>query len=484
MSRIEKDYVGELAIPKNALYGIHSLRAANNFPDTTRFHIEWYQALGTVKRACYETYIQFNKAVNKHEAKELIHERLQLVSDEVILALVKSACEVETGNHFEHFIVPAIQGGAGTSINMNANEIITNLALQKLDKNPGSYEFIDPIEQANVYQSTNDVIPTSLKLAILRLLTDLETSINNLRLRFESLEKNHRNHLRSAYTQMQAAVPTTFGRLFGTYSEALSRDWWRVSKCFERIKVVNLGGSAIGTGITVPGFYIREVVQTLQRISGLPITRAENLSDATNNLDPFVEVHAILKAHAVNLEKIVNDIRLLSSDLVTPRELEIPKKQVGSSIMPGKINPVIPEFVISATHKIAANDVLIGSLAAQGCLELNAYIPVIGHSLLESIKLLIACCNTIELNLLEGLTVHSDVALAKLLKNPSITTILIPVIGYNRAGELAKRMKDKHLDIVEANNELHCIDKNKLQDLLKPEKLLQEGFSINDILND
>ena len=341
--RKESDFLGERSIEKDALYGIHSLRAKENFPDSTPFQIEWYKSIGLVKLACYETYKCYKASLLKKYQKSKIP--FKLIRDEVTEALISSAIDISLGKHFEWFIVPAIQGGAGTSINMNVNEIIANSALLKIRKKPGNYSFIDPIEHANIFQSTNDVIPTSLKIAIMQLLKILQENINFLRTEIENIEKSNHQTLRIGYTQMQEAVPTSFGRLFSSYNEALSRDWWRTSKCYERIKVVNLGGSAVGTGLTVPRFFIMEVVQSLQRLTGLP----ENLSDATNNLDSFVEVHAILKAHAVNLEKMVNDLRLLSSDL-SHKEISIPRKQIGSSIMPGKVNPVIPEFVISVAH--------------------------------------------------------------------------------------------------------------------------------------
>ncbi len=267
---------------------------------------------------------------------------------------------------------------------------IANRALQMTGHKPGDYDLIDPIEDANIFQSTNDVVPTALRVAAMQLLLELENAINELRKAMEELEKRYRNTLRIAYTQMQEAVPSTYGRLFSSYSDALSRDWWRVSKCLERIKVVNLGGSAIGTSIAVPRYFVAEVVPRLQQLTGLPVTRGENLSDATSNLDPFVEVHGILKAHAVTMEKMVSDLRLLASDIHGEHSLTIPKKQTGSSIMPGKVNPVIPEYVISCSHRVYSNDQLIAGLSAQGCLELNAYLPVIGHALLDSLKLLIS----------------------------------------------------------------------------------------------
>jgi len=476
--RSEKDFLGEKKIPDEALYGIHSLRAKENFPDNTPFPIEWYKALATVKKACYITSKEFfEKAKEKIDLSEL---KLKTIPNEVFEAMIQSAEECEKGEHYDQFIIPGISGGAGTSINMNINEIIANLSLQKIDKNTGEYNFIDPIEHANIFQSTNDVVPTSLRVAIIKLLLELEASVNASRKETESLEKKYRNVLRLGYTQMQEAVPTTFGRLFGSYNDAISRDWWRISKCLERIKVVNLGGSAIGTSVTIPKYFVNEVVSKLQSITKLPVTRGENLSDATSNLDSLVEVHGILKAHAVNLEKISNDIRLIASD-IHGGDIEIPKKQVGSSIMPGKVNPVIPEFVFSSTARIYANDSLITSLSAQGCLELNAYIPAIGIAMIESLKLLIACNATLKENLFSGLTVNSKVSENRVMNSPAITTVLLPYIGYNKASELANYMKDKKADVIKANLALNIMDKDKLKEVLKPEKIIQSGYILKDL---
>lgn len=292
--------LGELQLPDDALYGIHSLRAKDNFPDTTPFHIEWYQAMGQVKLACYYTYEKFRQAaLERFPEQEL---PVQFISDEITQGLVQAARQVAAAKHFDQFIVPAVQGGAGTSINMNVNEIISNLALRQLNDQPGHYGRIDPFEHANVYQSTNDVVPTALKVASMRLLEDLEQAINGLRLQVEKIESRYRNVIRQSYTQLQAAVPSTYDRLFSTYNNALSRDWWRVSKCFERIKEVNLGGGATGTGLSIPRYFVMQVVTELQHLTGLPLTRSENLCDTTANLDSFVEVHAILKAHAVSGE--------------------------------------------------------------------------------------------------------------------------------------------------------------------------------------
>lgn len=478
--RTETDSLGSLQVPAQALYGIHSLRAANNFSYPIPFHIEWYKAMGDVKLACYKAYNSFYNAMLTKFGSG--NSPVPLIEKEILIALEYAALQVSSGNYFEQFIVPGISGGAGTSINMNVNEIITNLAITSLGMSIGDYSKIDPIESANVYQSTNDVVPTALKLALMRLFKELELSINSLRQEIEKKENEFRNEMRIAYTQMQEAVPSSYGILFSTYSEALSRDWWRVSKCFERIKTVNLGGSAVGTGIAIPKFFIMEVVSELQKISGLPITRSENLPDATNNLDSLVEVHAIIKSHAVNLEKMVSDIRLLASDVAGIHRLSIPQMQVGSSIMPGKVNPVIPEYVISSAHKIYANDSLITALSAQGCLDLNAYLPVIGHALIESLKLMIASCTAVSQHLIAGIQIQTGNGGEQLFKSPAVTTALSPFIGYRKAALLAKEMKNSGCTVFEANEKMKYLDNEKLRNILKPDNLLKTGFTISDLV--
>lgn len=478
-----------MEIPEEALYGIHSLRAHRNFPDRTPFHAEWYRAMGLVKKACYLAAEAYERAARGKFGSDTVPGLEGVNLALVVPALLEAAAQVAEGAYYEDFIVPAVSGGAGTSINMNVNEIIANAALVGMGLPAGRYDRIDPIAHANLFQSTNDVVPTALRVALLFLLQDLEKAINLSRAETERLETAHQRELRAGYTQMQEAVPSSFGKLFSTYSEALSRDWWRVSKCFERIKTVNLGGSAIGTGIAVPRFFIMEATAHLQAITGLPVTRSENLADATSNLDAFVEIHATLKAHAVNLEKMVSDLRLLASDLVNQKYpghqkehlVVLPQVQVGSSIMPGKINPVIPEFVISSVHRVYANDQLIASLCGQGCLELNAYLPVIGHALLESVKLLIACNNTLKDNLLSGLGINSARGLEALLYSPSLTTALVPYTGYHKASELAKLMKSDSLDIYSACERMALMERSHLEKILSPENLLKLGYTITEI---
>ncbi len=476
--RKETDALGQVSIPEDALYGIHAWRASRNFPDQSPFHHEWYKAMGMVKLAAYQTIISLRSAaISSINENQLPH---GLEDARVFEFLRDAASEVASGRYFDHFIVPANQGGAGTSINMNVNEILANVALKNMGLKPGQYDKVHPLEHANLFQSTNDVVPTALKVAIMQLLTGLEESVNRLRQAMELLEQKHRNVLRIAYTQMQPAVPSSFGMLFGAYNEALSRDWWRVSKCFERIKVVNLGGGATGSGLAIPRFYIMEVVSRLQKLTNLPVSRGENLTDTTQNVDSLVEVHAILKAYAVNLEKISSDFRLLSSGLSGPAEIVLKPFQAGSSIMPGKVNPVIPEFVVGISHKIYSNDVLVSSLCGQSCLDLNAYLPFIGHAMLDSLKLLIHAGDALAMMLKEGVEVKNEVSLQKLLHNPSVATSLIPLIGYNEAGLLAEVMKTQNLDIEGANKKLQLIPENKLKEYVKPENLLRLGYSLKE----
>jgi len=477
--RTERDFIGEISIEKDALYGIHSVRAAANFPSNDPFSEEWYRAMGTVKLACYTTLEKFSAATTE-KYPQLLPE-LRIPKEEVITAMSRAAEEVSEGKHNAYFIVPGLQGGAGTSINLNINEIIANRALQLLGRPPGDYEIIDPIETANIFQSTNDVVPTALRVATMRLLNTLEQQVNDTRSATESLEKKYRHSLRVARTQMQEAVPSTFGTLFSTYSDALSRDWWRISKSFERIKQCNLGGGAIGTGLSIPRFFLMEVTGELRRLTGLPIAQAENMVDATCNMDSFVEVHAILKAHAVNLEKIAGDLRLLSSGSAKEREITIPDRQTGSSIMPGKVNPVIPEFVISGAHRVYSNDIQITSLAGQGSLELNAYLPSIGWHLLDSLNTLSALNRSLNEHLLDGLAVNEEVASAKLFRSPAVTTALSPLLGYHKAAQLANEMKETAADVFEANHKLGLVSDEQMKQYMEPASLLKKGFSLKDI---
>lgn len=477
--RTEKDRFGTVQLPDDALYGIHAFRARENFPGESRFHAEWYRAMGTTKLACYQAYERFSQAVKEQYPQLVSH--LRLPDPGVVTALQEAASEVAGGMHFEHFVVPAVQGGAGTSINMNINEIIANTALLKMGKRPGDYDVIDPIESANVYQSTNDVVPTALTVAVMELLNELEAAINRTRGETEKLETRYRSTIRLAYTQMQEAVPSTYGQLFSGYSEALSRDWWRVSKGFERIKQINLGGGATGTGISIPRFYLMEAPRMLKRLTGLPLSQAENLPDATANQDGLAEVHAIVKVHAINLEKIARDLRLLSSGLHEAPDIRLPAVQTGSSIMPGKVNPVISEYIVSGVHRVYEHDQLITRLSGQGDLDLNAYLPSIGDAMLDSLKTLIRMDEALTEKMLKGLEVDEEAARGKLLRSVAVTTALSPFTGYHQAARLARTMQKERVDIVEANRQLGLMEEEKLNRLMMPDQLLKKGFTMKEI---
>jgi aspartate ammonia-lyase len=477
--RTEKDFLGEVQLPDDALYGINAWRASRNFANRSGFSIDWYMAVGLVKQACYQTALSFAQAASRKYPQMKLPAGCE--DTKVLIRLDEAAAQVAKGKYFDdHFIVPAIQGGAGTAAHMNINEIITNVTLLSGGHRLGQYHVIDPFIHANIFQSTNDVMPTALRVAVMKQLYILETHINALRTEVEKHETGNRNSLRTAYTQMQQAVPSSFGLLFSAFSDALSRDWWRVSKCFERIKVTNLGGGATGTAMGIPRYYVMEVTNRLRQITGLPLTRSENHTDTTQNLDTLVEVHAILKAHAVNLEKIASDLQLLASDIMGRHEITLPQKQTGSSIMPGKVNPVISEFVISCAHIVYSNDMLISNLCGKGCLDLNAYLPIIGNALLDSLHLLISANQSMTLHLMKELQVNSKTAHENLLGSPAIATALLPAIGYVNASKLAATMKEEKINIYAANKKLGLLDEEALEKILLPGNLLKLGYSLGE----
>ncbi len=367
-TRVEKDLLGEKQIPENALWGIHTARAIENFPVSERkIHPELIKAYGEVKLACAQINNQlgFWKLTEKAEAIE------------------KACFELSQGLLNEHILVDALQGGAGTSTNMNVNEVIANRALQIFGKPPGKYDIISPLDDINLHQSTNDTYPTALKVAAIRLLRKLEQSVLDLQEAFQEKEMEFAHIVKIGRTQLQDAVLTTLGREMSAYAEAFNRDRWRIYKCEERLRVVNLGGTAIGTGLGAPKQFIFRVVDRLRENTNIGLARSENLIDGTQNVDVFVEVSGIIKACATNLFKISNDLRLLSSGPDAGiGEINLPEKQAGSSIMPGKINPVIPEAVAQAAILAMGNDQIIAQSCSSGNLELNQFMPLIAHSLL------------------------------------------------------------------------------------------------------
>ncbi|WP_028533894.1 aspartate ammonia-lyase [Paludibacterium yongneupense] len=423
MTRIESDSLGELRLPADALYGAHTARALDNFRLSGQAPAaELVRAMAQVKIACART-----------------NRELGLLAPDVADAIVGASRELMDGTLARAIVVDALQGGAGTSLNMNVNEVIANRAEEMLGGRRGEYRLVHPIDHVNLHQSTNDTYPTALKVAAIGLLRELHTSISGLQSAFQDKEREFAHVVKVGRTQLQDACPTTLGASFSAWAEALARDRWRVSKCEERLRVVNLGGTAIGTGITAPRDYIFTVTERLREETRLGLARAENLVDATQNVDVFVEVSGILKAHAVNLLKISSDLRLLSSG---PRaglgELHLPDRQVGSSIMPGKVNPVICEAVAQVAMQTIGNDATITLAAQAGQLELNAFLPLLAHALLGSLTLLVRGNDMFRSHCVEGIAANEAQCREQVVHSLATVTALVPLLGYQTAAAVAK----------------------------------------------
>ena len=387
--RVERDSIGVKDIPEDVYYGVQSLRAAENFHITgLNMHPEIINSLAYIKKAA---------AITNCEVGLLEKKKAQ--------AIVQACDEIVSGKFHNEFIVDPVQGGAGTSLNMNANEVIANRAIEILGGKKGDYTIINPNDDVNCGQSTNDVIPTAGKMTSLRLLQNLKKQLLRLydALNEKAVEFDH--VIKMGRTQMQDAVPIRLGQEFKAYSVAIMRDIHRMDKAMDEMRTLNMGGTAIGTGINADEGYLRRIVPNLTEISGMDFIQAFDLIDSTQNLDPFVAVSGAVKACAVTLSKMSNDLRLMSSG---PRtgfgEINLPAKQNGSSIMPGKVNPVIPEVVNQVAFNIIGNDVTITMAAEAGQLELNAFEPIIFYCMFQSIDTLGYAVQTLVDNCIVGIT--------------------------------------------------------------------------------
>jgi len=458
--RIEKDSLGELQVPKNALYGIHTQRAIDNFPLAMRkVNMELIHAFGSVKLAALQT---------NHE--------IGAIDDERFSSLERACTELQNGLLDEYIVVDALQGGAGTSLNMNVNEVIANRALQILECELGDYEFIHPLDHVNLHQSTNDTFPTALKVAAINLVRKLEQEIVNLNETFQNKEREFADVVKVGRTQLQDAVLTTMGKEMSAYADAFARDRWRIYKCEERLRVVNLGGTAIGTGLNAPKRYIFKATEKLKNLTGIGLARSENLVDGTQNNDVFVEVSGILKALASNLFKVANDFRLLSSGPKAGlNELLLPARQAGSSIMPGKINPVIPEAVMQAAMKVMSNDALIGNAVSQGNLELNSFMPLIADTLLENLDLLINATRIFRINCVEGIQPNREVCQKGIETSTATVTALVEKIGYDNAANIAKNAAEKNITIKESALQSGLVNEEEFDMITSPEWVTKLG---------
>ena len=461
-TRVERDALGEVAVPAGALWGVHTARSIDNFPIAGRpVHPELVRAYGAVKLACART-----------------NRRLGAWPEAAKADAIENACrEMADGALTEHVVVDALQGGAGTSLNMNVNEVLANHALVLLGLAPGRYDRVSPLDDINLHQSTNDTFPTALRLAAIRLIQALAGEVLALQEAFQAAEKAFAHVVKVGRTEMQDAVLTTLGREMGAYAEAFNRDRWRIYKCEERLRVVNLGGTAIGTGLAAPREFIFRVVDELREITGVGFARAENLVEATQNADVFVEVSGILKACATSLVKVCGDLRLLSSG---PEgglgEIRLPPRQAGSSIMPGKVNPVIPEAVTQAATLVMGHDQVIAAAVAAGSLELNPFLPLVAHCLLESCDLLARSCGTLREHCVNGLEADEARCRRQVENSTATVTALAPLLGYEGASHLLAYARERGLSIKEAAIDGGFVTPEQFDELTSPEAVCRLGF--------
>jgi len=460
--RQEQDALGSVALPASARHGVHTVRAVENFPLLGRpVHPSLVRAFGAVKLAALRS-----------------NRQLGFFPDPAKADALDQACrELLDGTLSSAVLVDALQGGAGTSTNMNVNEVLANRALELLGRPHGDYGLVSPLDDCNLHQSTNDTFPTALRIAAIGGLRELERQVLGLQEAFQVQEKTLAHVVKVARTEYQDAVLTTLGRTMGAYAEALNRDRWRLAKAEERLRVVNLGGTAIGTGLAAPTAYIFKVVEELREITGLGLARAENLVDATQNLDTLVEVSGLMKALATTLIKICTDLRLLSSGPEAGLgELRLPPRQAGSSIMPGKVNPVIPEAATQAAIMAMAHDQALSVAVAMGSLELNAFMPLVAHCLLESLDLLARACAILRRHCVAGLSADEARCRAQVENGTAAATALLPLIGYEQAGALAAEARSTGLGLKAVAVASGRLTAEQFDELTSPEAVGKLGW--------
>lgn len=458
LSRMEHDSIGALNVPAEAYYGVQSMRAATNFQITHRpLHPVLIDSIVMVKKAAAIT-----------------NEKSGKLDQQIAQAIIKACDEILDGNLRDQFIVDAIQGGAGTSANMNANEVIANRAIEILGGTKGDYSIVHPNDHVNMSQSTNDVIPTAGKITVLKLLPQTIKELEKLEKAMEEKEAEFDDILKMGRTQLQDAVPMRLGQSFGAFAHVLKRDIKRLKNVMDEMKVLNIGATAIGTAINVDPYYLANISYELSKVAGISLKQAEDLIDATQNLDGFVSVSGVLKTCAVDISKISNDLRLMSSGPRTGlSEINLPARQNGSSIMPGKINPVIPEVVSQVAYLIIGHDYTITMAAEAGQLELNAFEPVLFHHLFESIDTLKEAAATLTKHCITGITANKGQCEEYIEKNVGISTALCPYIGYAKSAEIAKKSLKTGISVKELVLEEGLLKEEELKEILKPEKMTQ-----------
>ena len=459
--RIEKDSLGELQVPDGAVYGIHSQRSINNFPQTgERINLCLIKGMLQVKLAAVET--NYKCGLLFKEKFDAIHEAINDLIKET-----DSALHNESKTIYEKIIVDPYQGGAGTSLNMNINEVIANTALKLMGKDYGDYDSINPLDDVNMSQSTNDTVPTALKIASIYLLRELTDSFAQLQNSLQKKEEEFKGVLKLGRTQFQDAVPITLGQEFGAYAQAIARDRWRLYNAEERLRSVNLGGTAVGNSVSASREYVLNVNSILKKITKLPIAKSEDLIDATQNLDVFVEVHGIVKAGATSIIKMCNDLRFMSSG---PNggigEINLPPKQAGSSIMPGKVNPVILENAIQVCELVKGNDVVVSNVVSSGNLELNAFVPLLAHIFLKSLEMLRDSIKNLSVHCIEGLTANEERCKINLINSSAIAASLITEFGYDTIQDLVKYAYKHKISFVKALMKSKLLNEKELYTII------------------
>ena len=453
MYRIEKDSIGTKQVPVDAYYGVQSLRGCENFQITgQRLRPEFIESLAQIKKAC---------AICNYNVGELDEERKNTI--------IKVCDEILEGKFHDQFICDPVQGGAGTTANMNANEVIANRAIELLGGQKGDYSIVHPNDHVNRAQSTNDVIPTAAKMTTAKLLVKAILQVEALDAALVMKAEEFKDVIKMGRTQMQDAVPIRLGAEFGAYSKAIRRDIKRLNAALKEMYTINLGGTAVGTALNANPKYVDTLAPTLAEITCLPLQKAEDLVDGTQNLDSFAYVSSALKTCAISCSKMANDFRLMSSG---PRcgfeEINLPPKQNGSSIMPGKVNPVIPEVMSQASFLIIGNDMCITMAAEAGQLELNFAEPVLYHKLFESIVALTGAVHTLTVNCVSGITANEERCRELVDGSVGVITAICPTLGYAESADIAKTAIKTGESVREVLKRKDIMSEEEIDKLLDP----------------
>ncbi|HVD60988.1 MAG TPA: aspartate ammonia-lyase [Gemmatimonadaceae bacterium] len=457
-TRTEHDLLGTREIPNDVLYGIQTLRAIENF------------TISDVKLREFPTLVGAIAAVK--EAAAEANRDLGLLSGPIAQAIIDASREIREGLHHRSFRVDMVQGGAGTSTNMNANEVIANRALELMGHERGRYDIISPNSHVNLSQSTNDVYPTAIKLAMHSSIEDLKIAMGALAGAFLLKGEEFSQHLKMGRTQLQDAVPMTLGQEFTAFAHTMLEDVERLTEAQSLIREINMGATAIGTGITAIVGYAESVRTHLSRITGLELITAPDLVEATADTGVFVQLSGVLKRCAVKLSKICNDLRLLSSGPRTGLgEINLPPMQPGSSIMPGKVNPVIPEVVNQVCFDVIGGDVTVTLAAESGQLQLNVFEPIIAFRLLKGMIMLTRACEVLKSRCVEGITANVERMRYFVEHSIGIVTALVPILGYERSSEIAKKALDSGRGVYELVLESGLMTRAELDRALNPEAM-------------